>query len=62
MTVTTELLTISVLKEEGFKSNLKSKEGVSLPYLDLELVPQQGILRAQCSTSHPTFRHFWNHT
>lgn len=33
MTVTTELLTISALKEEGFKSNLKSREGVSLPPL-----------------------------
>lgn len=62
MTVTTELPTKSVLKEEGFKSNLKSKEGVGLPYLDLELVPQQGILGAQRPASHPTFRHFWNHT
>lgn len=39
MTVTTELLTISFLKEEGFKSNLKHRVGVSLPYLGRGLVP-----------------------
>lgn len=34
VTVTMELLTISFLKEEGFKLSLKSREGVSLPELD----------------------------
>lgn len=37
-----ELLTISFLKEEIFESTLKGREGVSLPYVDREPVPQQG--------------------
>ncbi|TWW57401.1 hypothetical protein D4764_07G0001200, partial [Takifugu flavidus] len=32
------------LSEVGFRSDLKSRDGVSLPYLDRELVPQQGGL------------------
>lgn len=39
MTVSTELLTLSLLKEGGFKSNSFKVEEVSLPYLDSEVVP-----------------------
>ncbi|TWW56060.1 hypothetical protein D4764_08G0000470 [Takifugu flavidus] len=39
VTGTTELVTISFFKEVGFESDLKSSDGVSLPYLDRELVP-----------------------
>uniref|UniRef100_A0A674MED3 Protein FAM33A n=1 Tax=Takifugu rubripes TaxID=31033 RepID=A0A674MED3_TAKRU len=39
VTGNTELVIISFFKEEGFKSNLKSSDGVSLPYQDRDLVP-----------------------
>uniref|UniRef100_A0A674PID6 DUF4939 domain-containing protein n=1 Tax=Takifugu rubripes TaxID=31033 RepID=A0A674PID6_TAKRU len=44
-------MTISFFKEVSFKPNFKSRDGVSLLYLDREMVPQQGGLLAKCSTS-----------
>lgn len=43
--VTTELLTLSFLKEEGFESNLKVEME---SYLHRELVPLQEALVAKC--------------
>lgn len=49
---------LSFFKEEGFKSNLKSREGVSLLYLDRELVPDNGRLS---HSFYCTFKVSWNH-
>lgn len=54
MSVITEILTLNFLKEQGFKSNPKSRLGVSLPYLERELVPQPGA----CLMAKSSFAHF----
>lgn len=54
MTIATELLTIRILKEEGFKFNLKTRRGVSLPCLDRE--------QGQCAATHLPFSHSGDHT
>lgn len=54
ITITTELLTIRILKEDGFKFNLKTRGGVSLPCLDSD--------QGQCAATHLPFRHSGDHT
>lgn len=46
---TTELQTMLFLKEEGFKSNVNSRQGVSLPYLGRDMT-------AECSANTPLDR------
>lgn len=60
VTATTELMRISFFNEVGFKLNFKSRDGVSPPYLDRELVRQQGGLVAKSSPpSHSNSQRLW---
>lgn len=54
MAITTELLTIRILKEERFKFNFKTRGGDRLRCLDRE--------QGQSTATHLPFRHSGDHT
>ena len=49
-------LTISFVKKESFKPNLKGREGVCFPDIYYQLVPQERGLITEGSAYHSTFR------
>jgi len=54
-------LTISFIKEDSFKPDLKAREGVCLPDPQWELVPQERRLTAEGSAPHSALRNSRNH-
>ena len=53
-------LTISFIKKESLKPNLKSGKGVCFPDIYWQLIPQERGLITEGSASHSTFRNSGN--
>jgi len=54
-------LTISFIKEDSLKPDLKAREGVCLPNPNWGLVPQERSLIAEGSAPHSALRNSTNH-